>query len=201
MVTGGRHRGVVQTDATRHMWLRLCAFAPLRLCAFAPLRLCAFAPLRRCGIRRLDCCILPEPTDSHRKAITLSGEQDGGQPTWARGRANTVGVSSTRICQDCALMKSKLRRRLPASAATIRHSRESGNPVSSKQRHWVPASTATIRHSRESGNPVLRKQRRWVPASTATIRHSRESGNPVSCKQRRWVPASAGTTLSYSSPS
>src|SRR5713101_4383099 len=95
-----------------------CAFAPLRLCAFAPLRLCAFAPLRRCGIRHVDFCILPEPTDSHRKAITLSSEQDGGQPTRARGRANTVGVSSSRICQDCPLMKSKLRRRFPASART-----------------------------------------------------------------------------------
>jgi hypothetical protein len=187
---------------------------------------CAFAPWRRCGIRHVDFCILPEPTDSHRKAITLSGEQDGGQPTRARGGANTAGVSSTRICQDCALMKSKLRRWFPACAATIRHSRESGNPVSCRQRRWVPASAATIhhsresgnpvsckqgrwapasvatiRHSRESGNPVSCKQRRWVPASAATIRHSRESGNPVSCKQRRWVPACAGTTLYYSSPS
>jgi hypothetical protein len=152
----GRRRGVVQTDATRHMLLRLCAFP---VAAFGALTLASFPS---------------PPIFRGRQSRFLVNRTPRYYP--GEGRANTIAVSSTRICQDCALMKSKLRR-------------------------WLPASAATIRHSRESGNPVSCKQRRWVPASAAKIRHSRESGNPVSYKQRRWVPASVGTTLSYFSPS
>ena len=80
-----RH-GIVPTAAARHISL----------------------PLRRCHIRRVASCILPQLIYFHGKAITIVSEQGVRVTCLDKGRVNTIAISSTRICQDCALMKSKL---------------------------------------------------------------------------------------------